>query len=299
MADETNLNPSSIYSRWPDRIDELLNSKGYTHPQLLFTPTQLFTRLKDPRLCLIDVRLSHEFARGHIPGAIHFDLYGISLIDTGPEASRAFMWMYQYLLQHRGIDFDKTVVFYENISGMKAARAFWFLEYFGHEDVHVLDGGLNAWVAAGYPVTTEVTEPKVSHFQARPKPELFWNAEEVLKHLHDPDTVILDTRSDEEYYARNIRAARGGAIPGAVHLEWTRNLDEKGAFKPAHELKAMYEAAGVTPDKDIVSYCQGGYRSSHAYLALRLIGYPKLHNYIGSWKEWGDRLDLPIEIPKP
>jgi len=246
--------PESIYSRWPERVDALLKDKGYAHPQLLFTPLQLRQRLNDPRLCLVDVRPAYEFARGHIPGAIPFDLYGINLIDTGPEATRAFMWMFQYLLQHRGIDFDKTVVFYENTSGMRAARAFWFLEYFGHEDVHVLDGGFKAWVEAGHPVTTEVTEPKPSNFQAKPRAELYWNAEEVLKHLKDPDVAILDTRTDDEYYARNVRAARGGAIPGAIHLEWVHNLDEKGAFKPAHELRAMYEAAGITPDKAVLCY---------------------------------------------
>ena len=96
---------------------------------------------------------------------------------------------------------------------------------------------------------------------------------------------------------RNIRAVRGGAIPGAVHLEWTRNLDKNGRFKSAAELKAMYEKLGVSPDKEVISYCQGGYRAAHSYLALRLAGYPKLRNYIGSWKEWGDRVDLPIEKP--
>ena len=86
-------------------------------------------------------------------------------------------------------------------------------------------------------------------------------------------------------------------MPGAVHLEWTNNLGPDGAFKPAAELKKMYESAGVTPDREIVTYCQGGYRAAHSYLALRLIGYPRIRNYIGSWKEWGDRLDLPIEHP--
>ena len=94
-----------------------------------------------------------------------------------------------------------------------------------------------------------------------------------------------------------MRAARGGAIPGAVHLEWTHNLDQNGAFKPVSELREMYERAGVTPDKEVVTYCQGGYRAAHSYLALRLLGYPRVRNYIGSWKEWGDRVDLPIEHP--
>ena len=95
-----------------------------------------------------------------------------------------------------------------------------------------------------------------------------------------------------------MRAARGGAVPGAVHLEWTNNLGPDGAFKPLDELRKMYEHAGVTPDREVVTYCQGGYRAAHSYLALRLLGYPRVRNYIGSWKEWGDRVDLPIEHPK-
>ena len=87
-------------------------------------------------------------------------------------------------------------------------------------------------------------------------------------------------------------------MPGAVHLEWTNNLGSDGAFKSAAELKKMYADAGVTPDREVVTYCQGGYRAAHSYLALRLIGYPRIRNYVGSWKEWGDRLDLPIEHPE-
>ncbi len=109
--------------------------------------------------------------------------------------------------------------------------------------------------------------------------------------------ILVDTRSDDEYCGTKVRAARGGAIPGAVHLEWTNNLGTDGAFKPVDELKQMYEEAGVTPEREVITYCQGGYRAAHSYLALRLIGYPRVRNYIGSWKEWGDRTDLPIERP--
>jgi len=94
-----------------------------------------------------------------------------------------------------------------------------------------------------------------------------------------------------------VRSARGGAVPGAIHIEWTRNLAADGTFKPADDLRAMYEAAGVTPDREVIAYCQGGYRAANSYLALRLLGYPNVSNYLGSWREWGDRLDLPIEHP--
>jgi thiosulfate/3-mercaptopyruvate sulfurtransferase len=121
--------------------------------------------------------------------------------------------------------------------------------------------------------------------------------QDVRSALHHLDTVILDTRTDGEYCGSTVRAARGGAVPGAVHIEWTRNLSADGHFKPAAELRRMYEAAGVTPDRQVITYCHGGYRAAHSYLALRLLGYPRVRNYIGSWKEWGDRTDLPIEVP--
>jgi thiosulfate/3-mercaptopyruvate sulfurtransferase len=115
--------------------------------------------------------------------------------------------------------------------------------------------------------------------------------------LGSKDAVILDTRTDGEYCGTTVRAKRGGAIPGAVHIEWTHNLTPAGDFKPASALRAMYERAGVTPDREVIAYCQGGYRAAHSYVALRLLGYPRVKSYVGSWKEWGDREDLPIETP--
>jgi thiosulfate/3-mercaptopyruvate sulfurtransferase len=117
----------------------------------------------------------------------------------------------------------------------------------------------------------------------------------VQARLGDPAVVLLDTRTEGEYAGETVRAKRGGRIPGAVHVEWTRNLGADGAFKPAGELRSMYEQAGVTPDKEVITYCQGGYRAAHGYLALRLLGYPRVRNYTGSWKEWGDRTELPVE----
>ena len=95
-----------------------------------------------------------------------------------------------------------------------------------------------------------------------------------------------------------MRARRGGAVPGAVHIEWTRNLTPSGEFRRADELRKMYEDAGVTPDREVITYCQGGYRAAHSYIALRLLGYPRVRNYVGSWGEWGNREELPVEVPK-
>ena len=180
---------------------------------------------------------------------------------------------------------------------MRAARAFWFLEYFGHTHVQVLDGGFSAWARAGLPVTREASAPPKSTWTGVRQPQRIAVWRDVRDRLGRSETVIVDTRSDGEYCGTNVRAKRGGAIPGAKHIEWTRNLRSDGTFKPADELQAMYEAAGVTPDKEVITYCQGGYRAAHAYLALRLLGYPRVRNYTGSWKEWGDREDLPIQTP--
>jgi len=144
-------------------------------------------------------------------------------------------------------------------------------------------------------VTREASHPAKSAWSGTPQPDTIASWRDVRDRLGKPGVVVLDTRSDGEWDGSVARARRGGRIPGAVHVEWSKNLGEDGAFKPASDLRAMYEQAGVTPDKEVVTYCQGGYRAAHAYLALRLLGYPKVRNYTGSWKEWGDREDLPVE----
>ncbi len=274
-----------------------MNEK-YTRSKLLTTPEELKKKLGSPNLCLIDTRPAEKFAAGHIPGAVHFDLFGLSLVDTSPAPLKAFMAMIHHVLEMRGVSEAKEVVFYEENSGMRAARGLWFLEYFGHPNARMLDGGIQAWKAANGPITTEAVSPKAAGFNTTERREVLATVDDVFQSLKKEGACLLDTRSGGEYLGTHVRAARGGAIPGAVHIEWTENLDPSGKFKSDSELKAMYEKAGVTPDKEVISYCQGGYRAAHSYVALRLIGFPRVRNYIGSWKEWGDRQDLPIEHPR-
>jgi thiosulfate/3-mercaptopyruvate sulfurtransferase len=266
---------------------------------LLVTPDDLSRDLaSSPGPLLIDLRPAERFCENHLPGAVHLDLFGISSVDTDPAPLNAFFWIIEHLLASRGVSNDVPVVVYDDTSGIRAARAFWFLEFFGHPDTRVLDGGYRAWVRRGLPVTRKAEAPRPSDWTGTRDERILAGWRDVRDRIGQSDTTVLDTRSDGEYCGTNVRAARGGAIPGAVHLEWTNNLGPDGAFKPVDQLKQMYVRLGVTPDREVITYCQGGYRAAHSYLALRVLGYSHVRNYIGSWKEWGDRTDLPIEHPK-
>lgn len=266
---------------------------------MLITPDALSVELASatPPLVL-DVRPAEAFAVSRLPGAVHLDLWGVSLIDTSEAPLRAFMWMIGHLFSLRGVTPSQPVVVYEDTSGIRAARVFWFLEYLGHPNVRVLDGGFKAWTRAGLEASTEVRTPVPSLWHGDVDGSRLATWDEVLERLGSGDVAILDTRAEAEYFGEEVRAKRGGAIPGAVNLEWKNNLRPDGTFKSPDELRAMYLAKGITPDREVVTYCQGGYRAAHAYLALRIIGFPRVRNYTGSWKEWGDREDLPIDTPK-
>jgi thiosulfate/3-mercaptopyruvate sulfurtransferase len=273
------------------------NDMDYALPDLLWSVGELSSRLEEARLVVLDLRPPEAFANSHVPGARSFDIFGISLIDTRPQPLQAFLWLIEHLIQAKGVNSDSTVLIYDDIAGMRSARLLWFLEFFGHDDVHMLNGGFNAWIANKLPTTHTASIPIGGNFKMKPRRERLATVEDVAAKLHDNSAVIVDVRSDGEYTGQVVRSARGGAVPGAVHLEWTNNLDETGCFRSADELQRLYADKNIAPDKEIIPYCHGGYRSAHTYVALRLIGYPNVRNYLGSWGEWGNRQDLPIEHP--
>jgi len=233
----------------------LQRTEPFPNEHLLWSPALLKTRLGDPNLALVDLRPTHQVLNGIIPGAAHFDLYGIGLTSTEPPLWDEFVNLMRSLLGLRGVGHDKTVVFYEQQTGIRAARAFWLLEYYGHRDVHVLDGGVDAWTAAAYPLTREMAEPRPASFKIVPQQDLVIGADELNRRIREGDILPLDTRSDDEYFGRNKRGtARGGAIPKAVHLEWTHYLDAQGRFKAPAELEKLFQRAGITKDKAIAPY---------------------------------------------
>jgi thiosulfate/3-mercaptopyruvate sulfurtransferase len=263
--------------------------------QLLVDAAWLEAHLNDANLRIVDmVSERKEYRRGHSPGAVYLSVDDIRVkvreggyrLPTAAEAARVFGDL--------GIGPDTHVVIYDDSDSLDAARLFFTLDVFGHRAVSLLDGGIPAWRRTKRPETTVV--PSVARTNYRPAlaPDRVASAEWVRDRLNDPTVALLDSRSAAEYTGKDVRAKRGGHIPGAVNVEWKQNLRPDGTFKPVNELHAMYAAQAITPDKTIVTYCQTHHRAAQSYFVLRLLGYPRLVGYDRSWSEWGNRDDLPL-----
>ena len=209
--------------------------KGYANSHLVLSPRDLAALLDNgatPRPLLLDLRPPEAYAAGHIPAAIHLDLWGVSLIDTDPAPLQAFMWMIEHVMAVHGVDATTPVVVYDEQSGVRAARAFWFLEHFGHPSARVLDGGFNAWSAAGLPETRDAAPPPKSEWTGRRDQRTLATWKDVKNAI---GSAMIRSSSTPEATpstrAPSFRARRGGAVPGAVHIEWTRNLCRIGRIQ--------------------------------------------------------------------
>lgn len=255
-----------------------------TLPGLVVEPDWLAERLEAQDLRLIDLRPIDAYREGHIPGAVQLDLAALTTTVDGVEGIVLGPDAYAAVMGQLGVDEDRAVVLYDSNWGMPAARVAWTLLYYGHPNAAILNGGWDRWEEENHPTVTTSPPPAPARFVPRPDPahmaELAW----LQERLGDPDLVIIDTRTSGEYNA--------GHLPGAILWDWMNGVPVGSwdALRPTDELAAELTALGITPDKEIVTYCRSGARAAHTYLLLRHLGYPRVRNYDGSWLEWSARV---------
>ena len=262
-------------------------AKGFANPNLVVSVEWLTQHQADAGLVVVDARPSADYEKGHLPGAVN-----LPVVETFDPAQQKNLpdttAKLEALFSSKGIGNANKVVVYDNGRETPAARLFWTLEYAGHANVSVLDGGLKAWQGSNGKVDTAAVTAKAATFTSKLDPAKLPTKQQCTLAIGDPTKVVLDARSPAEFRGEDVRAKFGGHIPGAVNIEWLENFGGATLLKEPEALKSLYSAKGVTPDKEIFALCQTGQRSSVSYLALRLLGYPKVGNYAGSWIEWGN-----------
>lgn len=268
---------------------------SYPNNDLLVSTDWLAANLSNPNVRVVDTRGAARYAEGHIPGAVNLP---VARLDDPTRMSMPLPPdRIAMVFGNAGLANDQTIVLYDDGPGLMSSRLFWVLEYYGHERAGILDGGLARWVAENREVTREPTPVQAGTYTPRTQAARLATRDDVKAALGKDDVALVDVRSHEEYTGAMQQAARGGHIPGAKNVDWQAALTGMNvpALKSADELSGMYTAAGATPDKSVITYCQGGMRAAHTYYVLRLLGYDKVANYSGSWGDWGNDPSLPVE----
>lgn len=276
----------------------------YAHPEVLVTTQWVADHAHDPKVRVVEVDVdTSAYEQGHVAGAVAWnwqtelqDVVRRDLIDP-----RAF----EALLGRSGIANDTTVIVYGDHNNWFAAWALWQLKYYGHDDVRIMNGGRKKWLEEKRPITTDVPKTTPTGYRAKaPDESIRAKREQIFAVLDRRQTATLvDVRSVDEFTGKVIAppgmtetAQRGGHIPGAANIPWAQAVNEDGTFKSADALKQLYESKGVRNDREVISYCRIGERSSHTWFVLKyLLGYDKVRNYDGSWTEWGNLIGAPIE----
>lgn len=276
------------------------------HPRLISTAE--LARLLDARtpLTVIDIREDvFTYLESHLPGAAYVHVEGLRATRDGLPSQLLSPAAYVELFTRLGIRIDRPVVIYSAGESRDIDATFlaWLLASFGHPAVYLLDGGYFAWQVEHRPLTQKYPPKVPGRFPSRPfRPEAVTLAE-LRAALGRPGTVLVDARSPEQYAGQAGAQLRRGHIPGAINHPWKSDLERRefgNVWKRPEELRASYEAQGITPDKDVIVYCNTGTEASHVHFALRyLLGYPRVRIYTGAWNEWSEREDLPVAAGAP
>ena len=257
---------------------------------MLISTTQLNSIINNSNILIIDTRSFSEYSEGHIPGSVNLDLFAFHWIDTTKEGIQNFNKQAEMIFSFAGVNSEKKVIFYDNVSGMLAARGVWMLEYFSHSDVSLLDGGMKKWRKENLPIEKKPNSFQPSKFSGKINPEIISSYQYILDNIDN--LKIIDARSEGEYDGTTVRAAQIGHIPKSVNIDWNLNIGDDGTFKSDDELSKLYQ---IPKDSEIVTYCQGAYRAANSFLALKKLGFTNVRVYLGSWGEWGNKLELPVE----
>jgi len=269
---------------------------------LVIEPEELNSIENDKHLLIVDLSTHKQYIQAHIPSAVFIDyghIVGMNQPYTGllPETKQ-----FEHILNSLGITPETQIVAYDEEGGGKAARLIWTLHAMGHNKASMLNGGLIAWYREKFPLSNEsvTSTPNPANefynvdFNLQP---VVADTEYIINSLQDNKVGLLDARSIDEYTGSAKYAQKTGRIPGAKHFEWTQAMDEKANYRllSKEKLQPMLDELGLTQDKEIIVYCQSHHRSALSYLMLKYLGYEKVRGYPGSWSEWGNRSDTPIE----
>jgi thiosulfate/3-mercaptopyruvate sulfurtransferase len=281
-----------------------MTGNGYARPEALVETDWVARRLYDGAFRLVEVDVdTSAYEQGHLPGAVGW--HWQRDLQRRPVRDIPTTEEWEALLSRSGIGSDTMVMLYGDNNNWFAAYAYWLFKLYGHGDVRLMNGGRKKWLDEGRELTTEVPAyPPASYRVTSTDLALRAFREDVREALGRDGVVLVDVRSPGEYRGELLApenlpqegAQRGGHIPGARNIPWATAVAESGAFKPADDLHRIYGEAGVTPDWDVIAYCRIGERSAHTWFVLHeLLDYPRVHNYDGSWTEWGSLIGAPIE----
>jgi thiosulfate/3-mercaptopyruvate sulfurtransferase len=276
---------------------------GYAKP-VLVTTDWLAEHLNDDSVVVAEVDENPDlYDEGHIAGAVK--LHWRDDLQDPVERDLVDKPTFERLLSERGIANDTTLVLYGDKNNWFAAYAYWYLKIYGHGDVRILDGGRQKWADEAREFTTETPQPQQADYKANERDESIRTyRDSVRAQIGEQSKALVDVRSPQEYAGDLIAppgyeqegAQRAGHIPTAASIPWATAVRDDGTFKDADELRELYEGKGVTPEKEVTAYCRIGERSAHTWFVLReLLGYETVKNYDGSWTEWGNLVDVPIE----